>query len=383
LATGSLPGIALPAPRAAPGDDRLRGEVRAFLREQDFTPACNAWMTGVDLDFSRRLGEAGLVGTVIPPQYGGRGLGPLERYTICEELLVAGAPVAAHWVADRQTAPMLLRYGTEEQRHSILPRIAQGACYFAIGLSEPDAGSDLAALRTRATRVDGGFAVRGRKVWTSHAHVCQYMLALVRTGEPGGRREGLTQLLVDLAAPGLEISPIRVLTGDTHFTEVVFDDVFVPETMVVGTVGDGWRQATAELAYERSGPERILSTFPLLGELVRQAEGAPDRALATAIGRLVAATSALRRMSRSVATALADGEDPTTQAALVKVAGTLHEQAVTETARLHGDAEPRRSGGTLFEELLAQAVLGGPSFTLRGGTNEILRGIVARGLGLR
>jgi acyl-CoA dehydrogenase len=378
-----MSGIALPPPRPATSEAELRAEVRTLLQAQPFAPACNAWMTGVDPAFSAALGTAGLVGTVIPPSYGGRGLGPLERYVICEELLAAGAPVAAHWVADRQSAPMLLRYGSEEQCATILPRVACGECYFAIGLSEPEAGSDLAAIRTRATSVDGGFTIRGRKIWTSHAHVCHFMIALIRTGEPGGRRDGLTQFLIDLTTPGLEISPIRVLTGDTHFTEVVFDDVFVPHSAVLGTIGDGWRQATAELAYERSGPERILSTFPLLAALVDEAGEHPDRAMATAIGRLVATTSALRRLSRSVATALDDGQDPETQAALVKDAGTRHEQAVTETARLHVDAAPRLHGGTLFEELLAQAVLGGPSFTLRGGTNEILRGIVARGLGMR
>jgi alkylation response protein AidB-like acyl-CoA dehydrogenase len=278
---------------------------------------------------------------------------------------------------------MLLRYGSEEQRATILPRIAAGECFFAIGLSEPQAGSDLAAIRTRATRVDGGYTLRGRKIWTSHAHVAHYMIALLRTGEPGGRREGLTQFLVDLTLPGLEISPIRVLTGESHFTEVVFDDVFVPDSAVLGAVGDGWHQATAELAYERSGPERILSTFPLLEAFVGEAGSDPDRATTAAIGRLVATASALRRLSRSVATALDDGDDPEIQASLVKDAGTLHEQAVTETARLQVAAQPRDAGGTVFEELLAQAVLAGPSFTLRGGTNEILRGIVARGLGLR
>jgi alkylation response protein AidB-like acyl-CoA dehydrogenase len=380
--TGASP-IDFPPPRAAHDEARLRADVRAFLAQEHFAPAANAWMNGVDPAFSRRLGAAGLVGTVVPARYGGAGLGPLERAVIVEELLAAGAPVAAHWVADRQSAPMLLRYGTEEQRARILPALVRGECLFAIGLSEPEAGSDLAAIRTRAEPVAGGFRVTGRKVWTSHAHVCDYMIALVRTGEPGGRQEGLTQLLVDLTLPGLEVSPIRAIGGGHHFAEVVFDGVVVPEGMVIGEVGQGWAQATAELAYERSGAERILSTFPLLAAFVDEVGAEPDRGQAAAIGTLVAETLALRRLSRSVAAALVGGDDPSTQAALVKDAGTRHEQAIIDTLREHLEREPAIRGGTRYEELLAQAVLSAPTFTLRGGTNEILRGIVARGLGLR
>jgi alkylation response protein AidB-like acyl-CoA dehydrogenase len=375
--------LSLPTPQSAEHEDALRDQVRRFLASQTFKPRCDAWMTGFDPSFSRRLGAAGLVGVTIPTAYAGRGLGALERYVISEELLAAGAPVAAHWVADRQSAALLLRFGTEQQRRDILPRIAAGDCYFAIGMSEPDAGSDLASIRTRAEPVDGGWLVNGRKIWTSHAHACHYMIALVRTGEPGARQAGLTQLIVDLTSPGLDLRPIDVLSGPRHFSEVLLEDVFVPDGMLIGAVGAGWSQVTAELAFERSGPERLLSTFPLLREFVREAGSVPSTASAVAIGRLVAETAALRRLTRSVATSLAAEGEPMVQAALVKDAGTRNEQAITEMVRLHVDAAPRIARGTVIEELLAQAVLAGPSMTLRGGTTEILRGIVARALGIR
>jgi alkylation response protein AidB-like acyl-CoA dehydrogenase len=258
--------------------DELRRDVRSFLAEElaagSFDPGCDSWLSGHDPAFSGRLAERGWVGMTVPPEYGGHGRGYLERYGVLEELLAAGAPVAAHWIADRQTGPLLLRFGTEEQRHRFLPGIARGEIYFAIGMSEPDSGSDLASIRTSATPVQGGWSLRGTKVWTSHAHRSHYMITLVRTRRRGERKhEGLSQFLVNLHAPGVSVRPIELLSGEAHFNEVVFDDAFVPADMLIGTEGAGWAQVNCELAYERSGPERFLSTFPLLAETVRELEG--------------------------------------------------------------------------------------------------------------
>jgi acyl-CoA dehydrogenase len=212
----------------------------------------------------------------LPRQYRGTDAGALHRFVVTEELLAAGAPVAAHWIADRQSGPALLRFGTEQQRAEILPGIARGELYFAIGMSEPDSGSDLASVRTRASRVDGGWLVNGTKLWTSGAHHAHFMITLVRTAPPAqapaeaDRHAGLSQLIVDLAAPGVQVRPIRLLTGEHHFNEVVLADVFVPDSRLLGRAGDGWHQVTSELAFERSGPERILSTFPLLAAAVDQ-----------------------------------------------------------------------------------------------------------------
>jgi alkylation response protein AidB-like acyl-CoA dehydrogenase len=383
-------GTLLPPVRPLPaGTAELRSAVRGFLAAERaagrFVPAVDAWLSGWDESFSRRLAARGWVGMTIPPEYGGPGRSALDRYAVIEELLAAGAPVAAHWVSDRQVVPNLLRYGSEELRRRYLPAIAQGTCYFAIGLSEPDAGSDLAAVRTTGTRVDGGWTVSGVKIWTSGAHRAHALIALLRTGPPDGRQRhvGLSQLLIELDQPGVTIRPIISMTGEHHFNEVVFGDVFVPDAQVVGAIGDGWAQVTSELAYERSGPERLLSTFVLLdtlvGELASRAGDARER---DAVGRLVSRLWACRQMSLAVAGALADGEAPEIAAALVKDVGTRLESEIIEAARMLTAVEPD-PGGAGIAGMLARAVLHAPGFTLRGGTNEILRGIVARGLALR
>ncbi len=371
----------------------LRSSVREFLTAERaagrFVPACDAWLSGWDESFSRRLAARGWIGMTIPPEYGGHGRSALDRYVVVEEVLAAGAPVAAHWVSDRQVAPNLLRFGTEELKQRYLPAIARGECYFAIGLSEPDAGSDLAAVRTSGTRVDGGWRVSGVKVWTSGAHRAHALIALVRTSPPEGRQRhvGLSQLLIELDQPGVTIRPIISMTGEHHFNEVRFGEVFVPDAQVVGTVGEGWAQATSELAYERSGPERLLSTFVLLdavaGQLAAAGAGADldDRA-AEALGRVTSRLWACRQMSLAVAGALAAGQAPDIAAALVKDVGTQLENEIIEVARTLAASEPE-PGAPGYAGLLAHAVLHAPGFTIRGGTNEILRTVVARGLGLR
>lgn len=382
IGTMRFPEVELPA-----GIEGLRAEVRGFIRDEiaegNFTPRCDTWLSSHSPEFSKKLGARGWLGMTWPKQYGGHERSALDRYVVNEELLAAGAPVAAHWIADRQTGPTLLRFGTPEQCSRFLPAIAGGERYFAIGMSEPDSGSDLASIRTSARRIDGGWKVTGTKVWTSGAHRAHYSIVLCRTAPPGDdRHAGMSQFIVDLHAPGVTIRPIRLLTGEHHFNEMVLDDVEVPDDMVLGEVGNGWHQVTSELAFERSGPERFLSTFPLFVELVRVAGMPPTSTpeVATAIGRLTASLQSLRRLSLSVATALAAGNAPAIEAALVKDLGTRFEREVIEVARL---VIPPSQRTDRFRELLAESMLSAPGFTLRGGTNEILRGIVARGLGVR
>jgi alkylation response protein AidB-like acyl-CoA dehydrogenase len=266
-----------------------------------------------------------------------------------------------------------------------LPRICAGECYFAIGMSEPDSGSDLASLRTRAERVAGGWKVYGTKLWTTGAHRAHAFIALVRTSpaDPEHRHAGLSQLLVDLRGAGVTIRPVVSMSEEHHFNEVVLDGAFVSDEMVVGEIGDGWRQVTAELAFERSGPERFLSTMPLLRAACRRiAASGCDDSVRVQLGRLVARLATLRQMSLAVAAALDRGEAPAVAAAVVKDAGTRFEGEVAEVIRggLGVVADPE---GDEIERLLAQSVLHGPGFTLRGGTNEVLRGVIARDLGLR
>jgi alkylation response protein AidB-like acyl-CoA dehydrogenase len=367
----------------------LRCEVRAFLAAElaagRFEPSCDAWLSRWDVGFTRWLAAHGWIGMTVPAEYGGVGCRASDRYVVIEELLAAGAPVAAHWIADRQVVPALLRFGNEKQRCEFLPRICAGECYFAIGMSEPDAGSDLSALRTRAERVAGGWRVSGTKVWASGAHWAHAFIVLVRTSpaDPEQRHAGLSQMLVDLRGPGVTIWPVISMSGEHHFNEVVLDGAFVSDDMVVGKIGQGWHQVSAELAFERSGPERFLSTMPLLRAVCRRVTvtGCDDWTRAE-LGRLVARLATLRQMSLDVACALDRGEAPAVRAALVKDAGTRFERALAELARAALDlaADP---GGDELERLLAQSELHGPGLTLRGGTNEILRGVIARDLVLR
>ena len=363
----------------------VRMNIRAFLAERQPAAApaahANAWMVA-DRAFSRALGAAGYIGMTWPKRYGGAERHPLERYIVLEELLAAGAPVGLHWIADRQSGALLLRYGTEEQRQRFLPAIARGELFFCIGMSEPAAGSDLAAVHTTARRVSGGWLINGQKVWTSHAHHCAVMIALVRS-EGSVRHEGLTQVLIELSSPGVTIRPIIDLAGRHDFNEVFFNDVFVPESMLVGTEGRGWSQVTAELALERSGPERYLSSFALLLAFIRRAGSDPDPTSAALIGRLTAELWTLRQMSMSTAAKLAAGDDPTLEAAMVKDLGNSFEQEIPRAIRAASPGAFNLSEDTDFARVLSYLLQVSPSFSLRGGTREILRGIVAKGLGLR
>jgi alkylation response protein AidB-like acyl-CoA dehydrogenase len=362
--------------------------VREFLAAERaagrYAPHRSSWST-FDADFSRRAGAAGFIGVTWPLEYGGQAQSSLVRFVVTEELLAAGAPCFAHWVADRQSGPQILRNGSERARREILPRICRGECYFGIGMSEPDSGSDLAAVRTRAVRADGGWLINGSKIWTSNAHRVHYLIALVRTGDAGeDRHGGLTQCIVDMAQPGVTVRPIHNLSGGHEFNEVHFRDYFVPDDMMVGAEGQGWALVTQELAFERSSPDRFLSDYRLLVELVERAGRTPDTWQAVEIGRLVAHLATLRRMSGAIAGLLDRGISPNVEAALVKDVGTGFEREIPEVARRLVPVQPSlEAHDDVFAETLGHVVLHAPAYTLRGGTREILRGIIARGLGLR
>jgi hypothetical protein len=282
-------------------------------------------------------------------------------------------------------APSILRHGSEAQRRRYLPGIARGECFFAIGMSEPDAGSDLASVRTRAREADGGWEITGTKIWTTGAHFAHAMVLLARTdGSVGDRHAGLSQFLVDLPHPGIEVRPIRSIDGEHHFNEVVLDRARVGPESLLGQRGAGWRQVTAELGYERSGPERLMSTVPLLEAWAAHlrasdASGAVER---RELGRLTARAWTLRRLSLGVAAAMAAGRSTEVTAALVKDLGSRFEGDVVESIRRVAGMEPRK-GDAGLPGMLAQAVLSTPAFTLRGGTNEILRSVVARSMDVR
>ena len=378
--------VASPAELTAP-ELELRAQVREFLAETlpwgTFEPGLGMGAE-VNPEFSAALAERGWIGMAVPARYGGHDATAVDRFVVVEELLRWGAPVGHHWVADRQIAQVLLRYGTEEQKQWLLPRICRGELCFCIGMSEPDAGSDLASVRTRGVRDTDGWRVSGVKVWTSNAMRADFMIALCRTGD-GERHAGLSRLLIDMRSPGVSVTPIPFLNGSTdHFAEVVLDDVLVPHDRVIGEIGQGWTQNADELAFERSGPDRWISTFLLVQEFLREH---PELTATTAgtrlIGELTAQYWVLRRLSLTVARAIDAGETPAAEAALIKEMGTRFEQAVVRALRELLDRElvcGPDAATSSFDRLLRRAALDAPSFTIRGGTTEVLRSVAAKGL---
>ena len=368
--------------------EAFRTEVKDFLAaHMPPNPAdlrARSWM-GFSAEFSRTLAARGWVGVTLPRDYGGASLDAFARFVLVEELLVAGAPVSAHWIADRQSGPLILKYGTEAQRRFYLPKICAAQAFFCIGMSEPNSGSDLASVATRALRTESGWRLNGGKIWTTNAAHCQYMIALVRTsGGAQDRQRGLSQVIIDLSLPGITVRPIRDLAGDTHFSEVFFDNVELAEDALIGAEGGGWEQVTAELAFERSGPERLYSSIVLLdywiGCLRRSGAGEAHAGL---IGRLAVHLATLRNMSLSVTSQLVEGASPVVEAALVKDIGTEFEQAIPALLEAAIAADPAAPVDAELYRTAAYVSQVAPTYSLRGGTREILRGMIARGLGLR
>lgn len=372
--------LSFPYPEMPEHEAALRQEVRIFLDEHSSgwtaLDRARSWI-GFDRAFSRAVAERGWIGMSWPKPYG-HGRSQVERYIVVEEMLAAGAPVGAHWIADRQSGPLILNRGTEEQKQKLLPGIVAGETAFCIGMSEPGSGSDLASVRSRATPVDGGWRLDGRKIWSTNAHLSDFMIGLFRTAaaDAENRHKGLTQFIIDLQASGIDIREIRDLTGEHHFNEILFDDVFVPESMVLGAPGDGWVQVTKELAHERSGPERYLSSFPALETAIGQADD--NEAAKRSVGEMIAHYATLRAMSLGVAGMLDKDLDVAQQAAIVKDLGTTLEQDTLEAIRRIA-TEPDGKLATMLHYTTCAA----PTFTIRGGTRQIMRGIIARGLGVR
>lgn len=373
-----------PRPQKSEIGELLRAEVREFLVNWQGDRHGAASFSGFDPAFTQALAIRGWIGMGFPKRYGGGGYGFMERLIVLEELLAVRAPVFAHAVAERQSGPLLLRFGSERQREEIIPRIVAGNCYFCIGLSEPNSGSDLASVRTRATKIDGGWLVNGAKIWTSSAHRTHYMILLCRTSAPSEvRQAGLSQFLVDMKTPGITCRPIVNIAGDHDFNEVHFNNVFLPDDSIIGTEGQGWKQVTSELAFERSGPDRFMSHMGAVEEFVAVLKQNPTDEGVRVLGRLAAHLSTLTRISRSITTLISNDQDAILHAALLKDLGNCFEQEIPETLRLVLQTEPEPNAADGYSAALANVILHAPSCTIRGGTKEVMRGMVAKSLGLR
>lgn len=385
-----------------PEEERFRDEVRAWLAanlpkdrekienaEGENTDEWMAFLKG----WQRKLYDAGWAGISWPKEYGGRGATINEQLIFTEEMARAKAPNLMNVsIGIELVGPAIIHHGTEEQKRRYLPKILSAEEIWSQGFSEPGAGSDLASLQTRAEVEDDHFVITGQKVWTSWAHKAHAFFVLCRTSpQSDDRHEGLSQLIVELKAPGVTVRPIRFMNAHHHFNEVFLDNVFVPDEMVVGEIGQGWKQVTSELALERSGPERYMTTFPLLVELIRRLGPSPDGRAQETVGRLTARMWTLRRMSLAIALALdpgVEGErgstraaaDLATEAALVKDMGTFYEREIVDAARLLVSVEPRPDAPDTFERYLAETIVSSPISTIRGGTTQVLRTLIARRL---
>jgi alkylation response protein AidB-like acyl-CoA dehydrogenase len=331
-----------------------------------------AWAVGSDREFSQELGRRRWLGMTWPEAEGGHGRSPLERFVVTEELIAAGAPLARSWVADRQIGPTLLAHGSPDQRRRYLPDMVAGRACWSIGLSEPDAGSDVASISTRA-RLDGGhYVLDGRKVWTTFGAEAEHCYVVARTDPAAPKHLGLSELIVDLAAPGVTVRPIKDMSGAAHFCETTFDGVRVPVTDLVGTPGNAFRQIMGQLEHERGGIDRLVSNRALYLD-ARAALRPSDRVLRDVAARLECEHLAARLQVLR----LALGQAPAGHSSVIKVTCTELEQNVSSfAARVLGPS-------AMLAGRTARAVCYAPAYTIQGGTNTILRNVIGeRILGL-
>jgi alkylation response protein AidB-like acyl-CoA dehydrogenase len=378
--------------------EAFRKEVRDFLEEEirrgSFEPKCDAWLSGYSREFTRKVGERGWIGMTWPKEWGGREHGFIYRLICTEEMLRYGAPAAGHWYNDRQVGLAIIHYGTKEQKREFLPRIKSGEIFFAVGMSEPEAGSDLAGLQTRAVEDGDYYIINGQKTWTGGAHHCDYIYLLARTDPEAPKHRGISEFIVDLKLPGITIEPIIDMSGGHHVNDVFFDGVRVHKSMMVGEKNRGWYQIVVQLDYERSGVERLMSNYPLFQALVAYAKetkrnGQPlskDPLIRQKLAQLHIEFEVGRLLVYRVAWMMDQELIPTYETAMGKAYCTDFEKRLADAAvhilGLGGQLMPG-SKWAPWNGIAAYSHLLVPRYTVQGGTSEVLRNIIAlRGLEL-
>jgi alkylation response protein AidB-like acyl-CoA dehydrogenase len=354
--------------------EALRAEARAFAADAvaEHGRHNDGWLTGWSREVSRALAARGWIGMGWPVEFGGGGRPPLDRLIVAEELISAGVPIGASWFADRQMGPALIHSGTPEQQRRYLPLILSGETTWCIGMSEPDAGSDLASLRTAARRDGAEFVISGRKIWTSFAARADFCYLICRTGSGPRRVDGISEVIVPMDTPGIAVTPIKDLVEGEHFCEVVFDDVRVPVANLVGEEGNAFAQTMRQLEFERGGVDRLVSNRALF-ELAR-ARADTDRPI---VRQELARLEAAYRIGRMLVIREVLGQAPKGFSAATKCFCTEHEQRVADfVARVLGPA------ATLWNDV-TRGIAYAPSYTIMGGTSNVLRNILGeRVLGL-
>jgi alkylation response protein AidB-like acyl-CoA dehydrogenase len=329
----------------------------------------DAWINGFSRDLSRELGQRGWIGMTWPVAWGGGGRSVLERFVVTEALIEAGAPIAGSWFADRQMGPVLLTYGTDEQKRAFLPGILSGETGWCIGMSEPDSGSDLASLKTRAVRDGDEYVITGQKIWTSFGETADYCYLICRTSSDGPPHAGISEVIVPMDAPGITVKPIRDMTTNEHFCEVWYEDVRVPVTNRVGDEGASWKQTMRQLEHERGGIDRLVSNRALYLD-ARDRADTSDRRVRQEIAHLETGY----RLGRMLVLREVLGQAPKGFSAATKTFCTEHEQRVAEFAARTAGADGLLWGRT------ARAACYAPAYTIMGGTANVLRNILGERL---
>jgi len=377
---------------------KLRQEVRSFLEDELarglWKPACDAWIQGYDPAFTKRVAQKGWIGLTWPKEYGGQERSFIDRLIVSEEMLRYGAPAACHWFADRQIGGSILKYGSQEQKTEFLPKIMKGEMYVGLGMSEPEAGSDLASLKTRATEENDCYLVNGQKTWTSGAWFTNYIYLLARTDVDAPKHRGISEFTVPMDLPGISRIPMIDITGTEAWNDVFFDNVRVPKKYMIGEKNQGFYHVLEQLAYERGGMERLMGNYPLFDALIRFAKEtkyngtalSQDTVIRHKLAQLQVEFEVGRLFTYKVAMVMDEGRAPTVEASMSKAYATTFEQRLANTAmEILGPYGLLWAGSKYvpFEGLAAHSYLGSKGYSLQAGSTEILKNIIAtRGLGL-
>jgi alkylation response protein AidB-like acyl-CoA dehydrogenase len=332
----------------------------------------DSWINGFSKEFAKELAARGWIGMTWPVEHGGGGRPPIDRLIVGEELISAGAPIAAMWFADRQMGPTLIAYGRPDQQRAFLPGILSGETTWCIGMSEPDAGSDLAALKTHAVRDGDQYVINGQKIWTSFGDVADYCYLICRTSTDGPPHEGISEIVVPMDTPGIEVRPITDMTTNRHFCEVWYTDVRVPVTNLVGVEGGAFKQTMRQLEHERGGIDRLVSNHALFRMAVDRADTSDP-----IVRQRIAALEIGYRVGRILVTREVLGQAPKGFSAATKCFCTEHEWRVGEFVASMFGAE-----ATTWSDVV-NGLLYAPGYTIMGGTSNIMRNILGeRVLGL-
>ncbi len=332
----------------------------------------DSWINGFSKEFAKEMAALGWIGLTWPTEFGGAGRPPLDRLIIGEELIVAGAPIAAMWFADRQMGPSLIAYGRPDQQQAFLPGMLSGDDTWCIGMSEPNAGSDLASLSTQAIRDGDEFVINGQKMWTSFGAVADYCYVICRTSTEGPPHQGISEIIVPMNTPGIEVRPIKDMTTNQHFCEVFLTDVRVPITNLVGLEGNAFKQTMRQLEHERGGIDRLVSNHALFTIAVQRADRSDPR-----VRQEIASLESNYRIGRILVTREVLRQAPKGFSAATKCFCTEHEWRVSEFVARSFGADAMVWGDVVH------GLLYSPGYTIMGGTSDIMRNILGeRVLGL-